>query len=145
MTDASARSPLAELVDHTLFDTDDFVGRHVGPTRADQRLMLDVVGATDLDALLAETVPGPIADGTLPLPGPRAVHDVLAELRHIASLNTTRRSLIGMGYHGTRTPPSSSATCSRTPPGTRRTRRTSRRSARAGSRRCSTSRRWWPT
>ena len=104
MTDASARSPLAELVDHTLFDTDDFVGRHVGPTRADQRLMLDVVGATDLDALLAETVPGPIADGTLPLPGPRAVHDVLAELRHIASLNTTRRSLIGMGYHGTRTP-----------------------------------------
>ena len=37
---------------------------------------------------------------------------------------------------------SSGATCSRTRPGTPRTRRTSRRSRRAGSRRCSTSRRW---
>ena len=98
-------SPLAELIDDALFDSTDFVGRHVGPTEDERALMLAVVGAPNLDALLAETVPGPIADGTLALPGPRAVHDVLAELRHLASLNASRRSLIGMGYSGTRTPP----------------------------------------
>ncbi|MCB1000989.1 MAG: aminomethyl-transferring glycine dehydrogenase [Acidimicrobiales bacterium] len=105
MTDARAHSPFADLVDDAWFDTHDFVGRHIGPTAADQQLMLGVVGAESLDVLLAETVPGPIADRTLPLPGPRATHDVLGELRHLASLNAPRTSLIGMGYSGTRTPP----------------------------------------
>ena len=50
--------------------------------------------------------------------------------------------LIGQGYHGTTCRRSSSATSSRTRPGTRPTRPTRPRSARAGSRRCSTSRRW---
>jgi glycine dehydrogenase len=106
MTDPShPSSPLAELVDHTLFGTDDFVGRHIGPTADEQQLMLALVGAASLDDLLAETVPGPIADRTLPLPAPRTVDDVLGELRHIASMNAARTSLIGMGYSGTRTPP----------------------------------------
>ncbi len=106
MTDPShPSSPLAELVDRDLFGTDDFVGRHIGPTADEQRLMLALVGAGSLDELLAETVPGPIADGTLPLPAPRTVDDVLGELRHIASMNAARTSLIGMGYSGTRTPP----------------------------------------
>ncbi len=106
MTDPShPSSPLAELVDRDLFGTDDFVGRHIGPTADEQRLMLALVGAGSLDQLLAETVPGPIADGTLPLPAPRTVEDVLGELRHIASMNAARTSLIGMGYSGTRTPP----------------------------------------
>jgi glycine dehydrogenase len=96
---------IAELVDHSLFDSAEFVGRHIGPTARDQQHMLDVVGATSLEALLAETVPGAIADHTLPLPGPRTVHDVLAELGHLASMNAARTSLIGMGYSGTRTPP----------------------------------------
>ena len=50
----------------------------------------------------------------------------------------------GLPRHASR-PPSSSATSSRTPAGTRSTRRTRPRSRRAGWRRCSTSRRWWPT
>ena len=102
---SSSSSALDALVEASLFGTDDFVGRHIGPTADEQQLMLAVVGAASLDALLAETVPGPIADATLPLPGPRTVDDVLGELRYIASMNASRTSLIGMGYSGTRTPP----------------------------------------
>ncbi|CAB4536666.1 MAG: aminomethyl-transferring glycine dehydrogenase [Actinobacteria bacterium] len=112
MTDRSStrpdrpdRHPLAALVDPHLFDDTDFVTRHVGPDADDQRLMLAVVGAETIDELLEQTVPGPIADRTLPLPPPRSVDDVLGELRHLASLNRPRTSLIGMGYSGTRVPP----------------------------------------
>jgi glycine dehydrogenase len=93
--------PLGEL-----FAPDEFVGRHIGPTDDEQALMLAVVGASSLDELLAQTVPGSILlDRPLELPGPRTEHDVLAELGAIASMNAPRRSLIGMGYHGTVTPP----------------------------------------
>jgi len=105
MTDPSPRVQLTELVDHHLFDDGDFVTRHIGPTPDEQRLMLALVGADSIDDLLAQTVPAAIADGTLHLPPPRSVDDVLGELRHIASMNTARTSLIGMGYSGTRTPP----------------------------------------
>ena len=50
--------------------------------------------------------------------------------------------MIGLGYSARSRPPSSGATCWRTRPGTRRTRPTSPRSARAASRPCSTSRPW---
>jgi glycine dehydrogenase len=91
---------------HDLAATDEFVARHIGPTDDEQQLMLAVVGASSLDDLLAQTVPGSIiADAALALPGPRTEHDVLAELRSIASMNAPRRSLIGTGYHGTYTPP----------------------------------------
>ena len=97
----SARPTLTELL-----GTDDFVGRHIGPTAAEQQHMLDVVGVESLDALLRATVPGSILmDGPLPLPAPRAVSDVMAELRDLAGRNHPRTSLIGQGYYGTDTPP----------------------------------------
>ncbi|MFZ4718518.1 MAG: aminomethyl-transferring glycine dehydrogenase [Ilumatobacteraceae bacterium] len=95
------RSSLAELL-----GADDFVHRHIGPTPAEQAHMLAAIGASTVDELLAETVPGSIMmDGPLPLPGPRSVDDVLAELRGIAAANRPRTSLIGQGYFGTSTPP----------------------------------------
>ncbi|MEN9644094.1 MAG: glycine dehydrogenase [Actinomycetota bacterium] len=97
----SARPTLADLL-----GTDDFVGRHIGPTPAEQQHMLDVVGVESLEALLRATVPGSILmDGPLPLPGPRAVTDVMTELRGLADRNRPRTSLIGQGYYGTDTPP----------------------------------------
>ena len=97
----SARPTLSDLL-----GTDDFVGRHIGPTAAEQQHMLDVVGVTSLEALLTATVPGSILmDGPLPLPGPRSVDDVMAELRGLAARNRPRTSLIGQGYYGTATPP----------------------------------------
>ncbi len=54
-SDSAVRPTLAEL-----FDDGEFVRRHVGPTDAERELMLAVVGASDLDALLADTVPASI-------------------------------------------------------------------------------------
>ena len=89
-----------------LLGTDDFVGRHIGPSAAEQTHMLDVIGVESLDALLDQTVPESIrTDGVLPLAGPRTVDDVLGELRGLARLNRPRQSLIGQGYYGTTVPP----------------------------------------
>jgi glycine dehydrogenase len=68
--------------------------------------MLDVIGVGSMDELLRATVPGSILmDGPLPLPAPRAVDDVMTELRGLAERNRPRVSLIGQGYYGTDTPP----------------------------------------
>ncbi len=89
-----------------LLGTDDFVGRHIGPTEAEQAQMLAVLGVDTMEALLAQTVPASIRmGGSLPLPGSRTVEDVLAELRAMADRNAHRTSLIGQGYYGTITPP----------------------------------------
>jgi glycine dehydrogenase len=97
----SDRPTLDELLDHA-----EFTRRHIGPTPDEQQLMLAVVGAGSIDELLAQTVPGSIlATDALTMAAPRRDEDVLAELRCIASRNVLRTSLIGMGYHGTHTPP----------------------------------------
>ena len=93
--------PLADL-----FDTDAFVRRHIGPSAADMEHMLSTLGADDTDGLLAQTLPDSIR-ATEPLDLPDAVpeHVAIARLRAIASKNRIVTSLIGMGYHGTITPP----------------------------------------
>ena len=89
-----------------LLGTDDFVGRHIGPSPAEQELMLRTIGVASLDELLEQTVPSTIRLAeSLPLPGSRTVEDVLAELKSIAQRNRPRVSLIGQGYYGTVVPP----------------------------------------
>ncbi len=86
--------------------TDDFVRRHIGPTDADIREMLDVLGYDSVDALLDAAIPESIRfRGTLNLPAPKSEYEALRELREIASKNRVFRSYIGMGYHDTITPP----------------------------------------
>ena len=87
--------------------TSPFLQRHVGPSEADQQTMLAALGYADLAAFLADVVPDDILD-------PHPPRDVLPEgcdeataldhLRSIAAANDPRRSLIGLGYHGTATP-----------------------------------------
>ena len=86
--------------------TDEFVRRHIGPTDADIRKMLDVLGYDSVDALLDAAIPESIRfRGTLKLPAPKSEYEALRELREIASKNRIFRSYIGMGYHDTITPP----------------------------------------
>ncbi|MBW3629124.1 MAG: aminomethyl-transferring glycine dehydrogenase [Gemmatimonadetes bacterium] len=68
--------------------------------------MLELIGYESLDDLIAATVPAGIRlDRPLRLGAARTEPDVLAELRGIARRNQIFRSYIGMGYHGTITPP----------------------------------------
>ena len=95
---------LAELA--VLEASDAFVGRHIGPSDGDIAAMLKVVGAASLDDVAAKTVPESIrSNHSLQLPPAVDEAGVLAELRGLADRNVVKKSLIGMGYHGTVTPP----------------------------------------
>ena len=83
-----------------------FVDRHVGPRGDDVARMLAVVGAPSLDALIAEAVPAAIrSDRPLALPAARGEAEVADALRALADRNRVVTSMIGLGYHGTTTPP----------------------------------------
>ena len=83
-----------------------FLGRHIGPRDGDVSNMLSTLGVASLDELIDEAVPGSIRMASdLALPGPRTESEALAELRAIADKNRAIKSLIGLGYHDTITPP----------------------------------------
>ncbi len=86
--------------------SDAFVARHIGPSEHEIAAMLHVVGAASLDDVAAKTVPESIrSNESLNLPPAIDEAAVLAELRGLAERNVVRKSLIGLGYHGTVTPP----------------------------------------
>lgn len=85
--------------------TEEFIGRHIGPNDAEQAEMLKVVGADSLDVLVEQIVPANILlKDNLDLEAPATESDILAELREIAENNQVFRSYIGQGYYGTHTP-----------------------------------------
>ena len=85
--------------------TDRFAERHNGPTEEDIRKMLEQVGCSSLDELIARTIPADIRlDGILDLPEALSERDLLAKAHALADKNRFGRSYIGMGYHDTVTP-----------------------------------------
>ncbi len=83
-----------------------FEQRHIGPDAGDRAKMLAQVGYGSLDELTDAAVPGPIkGTGGFSLPAARSEAEVLAELRGLAARNEVLTSMIGLGYHGTHTPP----------------------------------------
>ncbi|WP_120994297.1 aminomethyl-transferring glycine dehydrogenase [Stutzerimonas urumqiensis] len=85
---------------------DAFLHRHLGPDAAEQQAMLDALGLPDRATLIDQTVP-PAIRLRQPLALPPALDEqaALARLRGHAERNELWTSLIGMGYHGTITPP----------------------------------------
>jgi glycine dehydrogenase len=89
-----------------LAPTDTFVRRHVGPSAADEKAMLAELGCASLEQLVDETVPASIRTRrALSMPDGRGEHEFLAEMKRLADRNEVWRSYLGMGYHGTVTPP----------------------------------------
>ncbi|MBL0926351.1 MAG: aminomethyl-transferring glycine dehydrogenase [Phycisphaerales bacterium] len=86
--------------------SDTFWHRHIGPSDADVAEMLETLGCRSLDELIDQTVPADIRmHRPLAVGEPRGEHELLRELKGIASQNQIFRSCIGMGYSGTITPP----------------------------------------
>lgn len=84
-----------------------FSARHLGADDSQEAIMLAALGFETLDDLMDKAVPGhlkqaAVADGIFPAPATEA--EALAELREIASHNTARHSMIGLGYYNTHTP-----------------------------------------
>ncbi|WP_327191440.1 aminomethyl-transferring glycine dehydrogenase [Streptomyces xinghaiensis] len=83
-----------------------FARRHIGPGREALAKMLAQVGYGSLDELTAAAVPDVIkSTGAVALPEARGEAEVLDELRALAGRNQVLTSMIGLGYHGTFTPP----------------------------------------
>ena len=88
-----------------------FADRHIGPRRAQLARMLDVIGVESLEQLARLALPASLldqaADPEISSSLPAAATDVqaLAELRERAARCHPRVPMIGMGYHGTVTPP----------------------------------------
>jgi len=81
-----------------------FSARHIGPDPDATARMLEVVGLASTEELVARAVPASIRDETLDLPPALDEASVTAALRVLAGRNRVVPSMIGLGYHGTRTP-----------------------------------------
>ncbi len=86
---------LSELLDEGAFHR-----RHLGPDEAAIDKMLEVVGASDLDELIAAVLPESIRDtALLDLAGPIGEAETLSLLREFANRNKVMTSLIGEGWY----------------------------------------------
>jgi glycine dehydrogenase len=90
----------------TDYDPYDFANRrHIGPSPDEMAEMLATIGAPDLDALIDETVPATIRQDA-PLGGEAlSERELIWRLRQTARKNRVYTTMIGMGWHGTVTPP----------------------------------------
>ncbi|HEU5018955.1 MAG TPA: glycine dehydrogenase (aminomethyl-transferring), partial [Pseudolabrys sp.] len=83
-----------------------FARRHIGPSSADVKTMLRVVGATSIDDLLSQTLPRDIRQRQpLDLGPALSEGEALDKARAVGAENVAMTSLIGQGYHGTILPP----------------------------------------
>ncbi|MGH3751229.1 MAG: aminomethyl-transferring glycine dehydrogenase [Pseudonocardiaceae bacterium] len=104
--DTPDRRPLSELEHGT-----PFADRHIGPRPAELARMLATIGVDSLGELAQLALPRTVADSgaetdAVPdLPAPATEAQALAELRERAARCHPRVPMIGMGYHGTVTPP----------------------------------------
>ena len=83
----------------------DFVRRHIGPSNADQKAMLESIGLTDLHALIEEVIPDNILNtDRLALDAGLNEAQALEELAAIAAKNVVNKSLLGQGYYSCHLP-----------------------------------------
>jgi glycine dehydrogenase len=82
-----------------------FRERHIGPDDSQVTDLLKVLAVSSLEALMDDAVPGRIRTGGLDLPPAATERATAAELRELAARNNPLVPMIGLGYHGTVTPP----------------------------------------
>ncbi|HWB04962.1 MAG TPA: aminomethyl-transferring glycine dehydrogenase [Verrucomicrobiales bacterium] len=83
-----------------------YASRHLGADDDAIQRMAAACGHASLDTLVDATVPAAIrASAPLDLPPALGEQEALAELREIMGRNKVCKSFIGLGYHGTITPP----------------------------------------
>jgi glycine dehydrogenase len=82
-----------------------FSERHIGPDDQQVTEMLKKLGVSSLEALMEDAVPGRIRSEGLGLPAAASERLTATELRELAAMNNPLLAMIGLGYHGTITPP----------------------------------------
>ena len=83
----------------------DFIKRHIGPSKKDEKKMLNELGYEKLSYLIKDTVPEKILfKGELSIGEPNSEYEALRKLKAISKKNQIYSNFIGMGYYGTYTP-----------------------------------------
>ena len=83
----------------------DFIKRHIGLSRKDEKYILNKLGYKSLDELISNTVPKNILlKDQLSIGEPNSEYEALRKLRAISKKNQIYSNFIGMGYYGTYTP-----------------------------------------
>jgi glycine dehydrogenase len=79
-----------------------FESRHIGPSPQDVSAMLETIGVSSLDELIAQTIPDDIRQhAPLDLGAALSETEALERARQLAARNLVLTSLIGQGYYGT--------------------------------------------
>ena len=82
-----------------------FLSRHIGPSKNEIKDMLKICEAPFLDELIEDIIPKSILDtNSLKLKAGESEYNLLKEIQTIADQNQIFQSYIGMGYSGTITP-----------------------------------------
>ena len=98
---SGARQTFAELERKS-----EFADRHIGPGAADTEAMLEVLGMASLEELVEKAVPANIiAEGPMALGGAHTERETIDYLTGLAGRNRVLKSMIGLGYYDTITPP----------------------------------------
>ncbi len=83
----------------------DFIKRHIGLSKEDEKNMLNKLGYKSLDELISNTVPKNIlSKDQLSIGESNSEYEALRKLRAISKKNQIYSNFIGMGYYGTYTP-----------------------------------------
>ena len=83
----------------------DFIKRHIGLSKKDEKTMLSNLGYKSLNELIEDTVPSKILlKDLLSIGDPNSEYEGLRKLRSISKKNQIYSNFIGMGYYGTYTP-----------------------------------------
>ncbi len=86
-------------------NTHEFVNRHISINEADQKAMLERIGAADLDTLVSQTIPDAIRlDSPLAITPALSEYEMLAHSKELAMKNSDFTNYIGFGYHNTLLP-----------------------------------------
>ena len=90
------------MIDDT---SQEFINRHIGPSKDDRKKMLDHIGSKSLDQLIRDTVPENILlKSELKISESLSESEALKKLKIISQKNETFRNFIGMGYYNCFTP-----------------------------------------
>lgn len=82
-----------------------FKNRHIGISESDKQKMLETIGLSSINELIAQTIPADIRlPQPLSLPAALTEQEYAEEIAHIASQNRINASYIGMGWYDTITP-----------------------------------------
>ncbi len=86
-------------------NTDSFVLRHVGTRQQDYKSMLDTINASDLEALIYQTIPDNIRlKQPLQLEAAMSEQEYLEHIHELSLKNKIFKSYIGLGYHPSNLP-----------------------------------------